>query len=117
MTGSIVQQVWQEFSPRGDEKAAFHEDFRDNGLIMVTIGDSAEGFDIDPDRPFGSLVSALADRMQTIIMEARQQMVPDCPLHPAAHPLESDVVDSAAAWLCPSTKRLARYMKVTTEAG
>jgi hypothetical protein len=116
MTGSIVQQVWQEFSPREDEKAAFQEDFRDNGLIMVTIGDSAEGFDMDPDRPFGSLVPALADRMQTIIMEARQQMAPDCPLHPAAHPLESDVVDGAAAWLCPSTKRLARYMKVTTEA-
>ena len=116
MTGSIAQQVWQEFSPREDEKVAFHEDFRDNGLIMVTTGDSAEGFDMDPDRPFGSLVSALADRMQTIIMETRQQMVPDCPLHPAAHPLESDVVDGAAAWLCPSTRRLVRYMKVTTEA-
>jgi hypothetical protein len=115
MTGSIAQQVWQEFSPREDEKVAFHEDFRDNGLIMVTTGDSAEGFDMDPDRPFGSLVSALADRMQTIIMGTRQQMVPDCPLHPAAHPLESHVVDGAAAWLCPSTKRLVRYMKVTTE--
>jgi hypothetical protein len=115
MTGSIAQQVWQEFSPREDEEVAFHEDFRDNGLIMLTIGDSAEGFNTAPETPFGSLVSALADRMQTIIMETRQQMVPDCPLHPAAHPLESDVVDGAAAWLCPSTKRLVRYMKVTTE--
>jgi hypothetical protein len=58
MTGSIAQQVWREFSPREDEEVAFHEDFRDNGLIMVTIGDSAEGFDMDPETPFGSLVSA-----------------------------------------------------------
>jgi hypothetical protein len=75
-----------------------------------------EGFDIDPDVPLGSFVSALADRIQTTVMEGRQQMVPDCPLHPAAHPLQSDVVDGAAAWVCPWTERLVRYMRVTTEA-
>jgi hypothetical protein len=46
-------------------------------------------------------------------MEGRQQMVPDCPLHPTAHPLQSDVVDGAAAWVCPSAERLVRYMRVT----
>ena len=49
-------------------------------------------------------------------MEGRQQMVPDCPIHPAAHPLDSDVVNGAAAWLCPSTNSLVRYMTVTAEA-
>jgi hypothetical protein len=113
MTESVARQVWQEFSPLEGEELAF----RDDGLITVIVRDSTEEFDIDPDRPFGSLVSALADRIQTIIMESRQQMVPDCPLHPAAHPLESDVIDGAAAWVCPSTKRLVRYMRVTTEGG
>ena len=108
---SIARQVWQEFSPRsGDELA-----FRDGGIIEVTIdGGGLEGFDIDPDDPAGVLAACLADRIQTIVMEERQQMVPDCPLHPAAHPLQSDVVNGAAAWVCPWTKSLVRYMRVTT---
>ena len=80
------------------------------------MGAGTEGFDMDPDLPFGELVSELADRLQAIIMEERQQMIPDCPLHPAAHPLRSDVVGGAAAWVCPSAKRVVRYMRVTTEA-
>ena len=64
--------------------------------------------------PFGLLVSILADRIQTIAMEGRQQMVPACPLHPAAHPLLSDVVNGAAAWVYPSAKR--RYVRITAEA-
>jgi hypothetical protein len=111
--GSIARQVWQEFSPRDGEELAC----RDGGIFEVTImGSGTEGFNIDPDVPLDSFVSALADRLQTIVMEGRQQMVPDCPLHPAAHPLQSDVVDGAAAWVCPSTGRLVRYMRVTSEA-
>jgi hypothetical protein len=67
-------------------------------MFLVTIMDSgAEVFDFytHPDEPF---------------------FVPDCPLHPAAHPLQGDVVDGAAAWVCPSAKRLVRYMRVTAEA-
>jgi hypothetical protein len=109
---SAARQVWQEFSPRDGEDLAFGA----NNIIEVTIGGGTEGFDMDPDRPFGELVSALADRLQTIIMEDRQQMIPDCPLHPAAHPLESHVVGGAAAWVCPPTKRVVRYMRVTTGA-
>jgi hypothetical protein len=116
MTESVARLIWQEFSPREDEELAFHKDFRDRVLITVTVGGSTEGFDIDPDCPFGALASALADRIQAIIMEARQQMVPGCPFHPAAHPLESNVADGAAAWVCPSNKRLVRHMRVTTEA-
>lgn len=115
---SVARQVWQEFSPREGEELAFREDSRYGYLITVTIGRSSEEFDIDPDpdRSLSSLVSYLANRMQTIIMEERQQMVPDCPLHPAAHPLEINVVDDMAAWVCPSTKRPVRYMSVTTES-
>ena len=104
--------MWQEFSPREDEELAFDENFRDHGLITVTIGDSGEAFDADPDEPLGFLAAYLADRIQTIVMEERQQMVPECPLHPAAHPLDSRVIDGSAAWVCPSTKRLVRYMRV-----
>jgi hypothetical protein len=108
---SAAQQVWQEFSPRDGEDLAFGAD----NIIEVTIGGGTEGFDLDPDRPFGELVSDLADRLQTIVMEDRQQMIPDCPLHPAAHPLASEVIGSAAAWVCPSTKRVIRFMRVATE--
>jgi hypothetical protein len=110
---SAARQVWQEFSPRdGDDLA-----FGDNNIIEVTTGCGIEGFDMDPDLPFGELVSQLADRLQGIIMDDRQRMIPDCPLHPAAHPLQSAVVDGTAAWLCPSTRHLVRYMKVTDETG
>jgi len=118
MTESVARQVWQEFSPREGEQLALRDDFRYGCLVTVTIGGSCDEFDIDPDpdQSLGSLVSYLAGRIQTIIMEERQQMVPDCPLHPAAHPLESNEVDGMAAWVCPSTKHPVRYMSVTTES-
>ena len=109
--GSVAPQVWQEFSPRDGEGLAV----RDDGLIEVTTDTEIEGFDIDPDRPFGLYVSIMADRIQTVVMESRQQMVPSCPLHPAAHPLQANVVDGAAAWICPWTKSLVRYMTVAAE--
>ena len=109
---SVARQVWQEFSPRDGEGLAC----RDDGIIEVTIDGVLEGFNIDPDLPLGLYVSIMADRMQTVVMEGRQQMVPDCPLHPAMHPLESDVVNGSAAWVCPWTKSLVRYMRVTAEA-
>jgi hypothetical protein len=106
---TVAPQVWQEFSPRDGEKLAVLDD----DIIEITDDTGLEGFDIDPDVPFGLYVSIMANRIQTVVMEGRQQMVPDCPLHPAAHPLQSDVVDGAAAWTCPWTKSLVRYMKVT----
>lgn len=109
---SVARQIWQEFSPRSDEDLAC----RDDGIIEVTAGGSTEGFNIDPDQPLGSFASDLADRIQTIVMEGRQQMVPDCPLHPAAHPLQSRVVNGAAAWICPSANSLVRYMRAGAEA-
>jgi hypothetical protein len=70
--GSVARQVWQEFSPRDGEELAC----RDDGIIEVTIDGDLEGFGIDPDVPIGLYVSIMADRMQTVVMEGRQQMVP-----------------------------------------
>jgi hypothetical protein len=109
---SVARQVWQEFSPRDGEELAS----RDDGILEVTIYGVLEGFGIDPDAPFGLYVSIMADRIQTVVMEGRQQMAPDCPLHPGAHPLHGGVVNGAAAWLCPSTNSLVRYMRVIAEA-
>jgi hypothetical protein len=106
--GNVARRVWQEFSPQAGEELACGED----GMVEVTVDGELEGFDIDPGLPVNVLVSHLADRIQTIVMESRQQMVPDCPLHPAAHPLESEVVDGAAAWVCPSSKRVVRFMRI-----
>jgi hypothetical protein len=71
----VARQVWQEFSPRDGEELACRD-----GMFWVTVRDSAEGLDfsIDPGEPLTSLVSALADKLQSIVMEGRQQMVPDC---------------------------------------
>jgi hypothetical protein len=114
---SVAGQVWQEFSPREGEELAFREDSRYGYLVTVTIGSGGEEFDVDPDpdQSLGELVSYLAGRMQTIIMEERQRMVPDYPLHPAEHPLDIGVVDDITAWVCPSIRRLVRYMQVTIE--
>jgi hypothetical protein len=108
---SAARQVWREFSPSDADDLTFG----DNNIIEVTVEGEIEGFDMDPDRSFAELTSELADRLQGIIMEVRQRMIPECPLHPAAHPLQSGVVDGAAAWVCPSTRHLVRYMKVTGE--
>ena len=108
----IAVQVWQEFTPRDDENIAC----RDDGVIEVTVAGATEGFDIDPDQPLGELASQLADRIQTIIIEGRHQMVPECPLHPGSHPLQSCAVNGTAAWLCPNSNELIRYMKVTALA-
>jgi hypothetical protein len=107
----VARQVWQEFSPCLGEEIAFRD-----GIIEVTVGGSTEGFNIDSEVPVGVFASALADRIQTIVMEGRQKMVPDCPLHPVAHPLESKVVNGDAAWVCPSTGSLVRYMRVASKA-
>jgi len=104
----IAAQVWQEFAPRGDEDLIC----RDDGIIEVTIAGSAEGFNIEPDQPLGPLASQLADRIQTTVIEGRQEMVPGCPVHPGAHPLASRVVNGAAAWVCPADNGLIRYMMV-----
>ena len=58
-----------------------------------TIDGSREGFEIDPDVPFGRYVSSMADRIQTVVMEGRQQMVPGCP--PRSIPLR---IPCRAAW-------------------
>jgi hypothetical protein len=110
--GSVAPQVWQEFSPRDGEQLAV----RDDGMIEITDDTGLEGFGIDTDVPFCQYVASMADRIQDVVMESRQQMVPGCPLHPGAHPLQSDVINGAAAWVCPWTKSLVRYMKVTAEA-
>jgi hypothetical protein len=110
--GNVARQVWQEFSPRDGEKLTC----RDDDIIEITAGTGLEGFNIDPDVPFGLYVSIMADRIQAVVMEGRQQMAPDCPLHPAAHPRDSDVVNDATAWTCPWTKSLVRYMRVTAGA-
>lgn len=107
--GDIAVQVWREFTPRGDEGLVYRED----GIIEVTIAGSSEGFDIDPDQPPGQLAASLADRIQTVVMEGRQEMTPDCPLHPGAHPLEASVVNDAAAWVCPKGNTFIRYMMVS----
>jgi hypothetical protein len=108
----VARQVWQEFSPHDGEELTYRD-----ALFWVTIAGSGEGFDfyIDPDESFGDQVSALADKLQSIVMEGRQQMVPDCPLHHGAHPMDSEVVDGAAAWVCPSTRRLVRYIRVSAD--
>src|ERR1700761_8055464 len=104
----VARQVWQEFGPRADETLTC----RGDGMIEVSIAGSAEGFDVDPDKPLVPLVVQLADRIQTIVMEGRQRMVPGCPSHPGAHPLESSLVDGAAAWVCPQTAAVIRYLPV-----
>jgi hypothetical protein len=109
---SVARQVWQEFAPHDDESLTF----RDGNLVEVTAAGAREEFDVDPDDPVSRAASYIADRIQIILIEARQEIVPDCPVHPGAHPLQSDVVNDAAAWVCPATGDVVRYMRVTAEA-
>jgi hypothetical protein len=50
----------------------------------------------------------LADRLQAILMEYRQEFVLPCPLHPTRHPLTSQAINGQASWVCPSPEQVVR---------
>lgn len=74
----------------------------------VVIGDVHELFSVDLDDAPGALAWKLADRIQTILMESGQTMIPPCPRHPNQHPMESALSDRTAVWRCPSTREVVR---------
>ena len=72
-----------------------------------------EGFDLDLSDPQPDLIWKTADRIQTILMEARQEMTPECPIHPGLHPLESSLIAGNAVWKCPNSDGFLREVLST----
>ncbi len=101
MTGTqmsvLAGRVWSGFDSRDDEKMSVGAD----DVVAVTVGQSTESFDLDDSQPAAVLAATLADRFQTILMEARRTVLPACPRHVGEHPLVSAVVDGRAVWICP----------------
>lgn len=93
---SPSRSVWESFHPRPNEELS--EVGPD--LYVVTIGSVEEAFSIDGSQDPQAFIAALADRVQTVLMEDRQEMTPPCPLHPGDHPLTAAVIGEAV-WVCP----------------
>lgn len=93
----LVRRVWHGFDIRDGEAVTVGAD----DIIAVTVGTMTESFDLDGSSPPAVLAAKLADRFQTILMEARQALLPACPRHGDAHPLVSAVVEGRAVWICP----------------
>lgn len=73
-----------------------------DGIILVTAGSSTEGSSVDLDDSSADMAWKVADRVQTILMEARRQIVPDCPRHPNTHPLRASALNDRPVWVCPA---------------
>ena len=49
-------------------------------------------------------VASLAEQVQDHVIEDTQTAWPDCPRHPASHPLTAAVDGERAVWICPRTQ-------------
>jgi hypothetical protein len=91
--------LWRDFRPRADERL----DASGDGRFVVHCGSSFEAFSVPLDETIEVFAWKFADRVQTILMEYRMELVPECPLHPGTHPLECRIDTGRARWFCPST--------------
>lgn len=99
----LARAVWESLRPRSDE----HLREAENDMYTVSVGGAQETFDIDGSADPKEFVVALADRIQTVLMEERQELTPPCPRHPGAHPLTAAVIGEAV-WTCPADQTPVR---------
>jgi hypothetical protein len=99
----LARAVWESFYPRPEEHLSEPEPY----TYTVSVGASEETFDIDGTRETQDFVAAFPDRIQTVLMEERQEMTPACPRHPGAHPMVATVM-SEAVWVCPADETPVR---------
>lgn len=104
---ALARSVWESFHPRPGEHFCESGEGRHDDRYTVGVGAAEETFEVDPYRDMHGFVAALADRIQTVLMEERQEMTPPCPRHPGAHPLSATVV-SGAVWVCPADETPVR---------
>lgn len=99
----VAMATWLTLGPRDDE--AF--DYLQGNLCSVKTGVAIEQFDVQNEVE-SDFIWILADRLQAILMEYRQEFVVPCPLHPTLHPLTSQAVAGRPSWVCPSTEQVIR---------
>jgi hypothetical protein len=87
--------------PPGDRHAA--------AFWLAVAGTSGHiGFTPAPGDDLVELMSRAADQLHDWILECLPELGlpavwPECPEHPARHPLQVDVRDRVAVWVCPHT--------------
>ena len=93
VTPTVVDRRWQEDA---DTASAF----------LYGPDGSGMGIWIQRGLPLSTQVVTLAEQVQEWAVEALWQLGrsaswPECPHHPARHPLEAREVDGGAVWACP----------------
>jgi hypothetical protein len=88
---TIVDEPWSELGP---------------SLMMLAPDGSGMGIWVDVAQPRADQVAQVADQVQEWAVEAlwgagRSAIWPECPTHPASHPLKATVIDVEPVWICP----------------
>jgi hypothetical protein len=77
-------------------------------IVEVVVGDVVTGFGVDAAQPDHERLAAVASGVQDAVIETLRVGVPECPMHPRAHPLDPRVIDNDAWWVCPATSQPVR---------
>jgi hypothetical protein len=102
VTGAIMPEILEEA----------HEDLE--GVISAWVANHVSaggmGIRVPTYLPLTKQVAGLAEQLQEWEMEelaavASPAVWPQCPDHPASHPLSPEVRDGQATWTCPRTGR------------
>jgi hypothetical protein len=100
---ATVEEVFASLAPSGATLV-----WDDASTFRTLFDGSVEGMSVDLSDSSTWIRFKVAERLQTIFMEATETMVPPCPRHPESHPLACRVVENWAVWQCPRDDETVR---------
>ncbi|EPH44496.1 hypothetical protein ABT390_15370 [Streptomyces aurantiacus] len=98
-------------------------DFDEAPLVMLYEADgSGVGVSVPEGAAPAEQVAELAEQVKDWAVEALASQLlpatwPECPDHPASHPLAAEVVGGTAVWSCPRSRRVVAPVGALAEPG
>ncbi|MFD5699926.1 hypothetical protein [Streptomyces lasiicapitis] len=98
-------------------------DFDDAPLVVLYEADgSGVGVSVPEEQDAAEQLASLAEQVKDWAVEALASQLlpatwPECPHHPASHPLDAEVAEGVAVWSCPRTRRVVAPVGTLGELG
>ncbi|GHC64839.1 hypothetical protein GCM10010349_36240 [Streptomyces flavofungini] len=97
-------------------------DFDDEPLVVLYEADGSGVGVAVPEGSAAEQVASLAEQVQDWAVEALAAQLlpatwPECPDHPASHPLAASVTEGVAVWSCPRSRRVVAPVGALAELG
>ncbi|WP_087883669.1 hypothetical protein [Streptomyces alboflavus] len=98
-------------------------DFDDEPLVVLYEADgSGVGVSVPEGAAAAEQVASLAEQVKDWAVEALAAQLlpatwPECPDHPASHPLDASVAGGVAVWSCPRSRRVVAPVGALGESG